>query len=107
VLGPGVNSRWLNALAALVVGVLVVLSTLLTITTILPDADVTRLCVVLFGAFAVELAIGAASHDAATETESARPRGSGTRGTRRHRSRFRGRSAGEPAASRSWCSPSS
>ena len=41
VLGPWVNPRWLNALAAVVVGVLVVLSTALTITTIFPHADLT------------------------------------------------------------------
>ena len=41
VLGPWINPRWLNALAALVVGVLVALSTALTITTIFPHADLT------------------------------------------------------------------
>ena len=55
VLGPWVNPRWLNALSALVVGVLVVLSTLLTITTLFPDADVTALSLVLFGALALTL----------------------------------------------------
>ena len=55
VLGPWVNPRWLNAIAALVVGVLVVLSTLLTVTTIFPEADVTKMCVALFGALAVVL----------------------------------------------------
>jgi len=44
VLGPWVNPGWLNAIAVVVVGVLVALSTLLTITTIFPDADVARIC---------------------------------------------------------------
>lgn len=39
VLGPWVNSRWLNALAAAVVAVLLVLSGLLTITTLFPRAQ--------------------------------------------------------------------
>ena len=42
VLGPWVNPRWLNARRRPVVGVLVVLSTILTIATILPGADVTK-----------------------------------------------------------------
>ena len=61
VLGPWVNPRWLNALGALMVGVLVVLSTLLTITTIFPRADVKLLCAVLFGALGVVLAVAAVS----------------------------------------------
>lgn len=59
VLGPWVNPRWLNALAALVVGVLVVLSTLLMITTIFPHADITALSLVLFATLA--LVLGAAA----------------------------------------------
>jgi natural resistance-associated macrophage protein len=55
VLGPWVNPRWLNALAALVVGVLVVLSTLLTITTVFPGVHMAALCLVLFGLLAVVL----------------------------------------------------
>ena len=55
VLGPWVNPRWLNAIAALVVSTLVVLSTLLTITTIFPSVDVTTLCLGLFGSLAVGL----------------------------------------------------
>jgi NRAMP (natural resistance-associated macrophage protein)-like metal ion transporter len=59
VLGPWVNPRWLNALAAAVVGVLVALSTILTIATLFPDVDVTALCVALFGALALVLLITA------------------------------------------------
>jgi Mn2+/Fe2+ NRAMP family transporter len=40
VLGPWTNPRWLNAVAALVVGSLLVLSALLTLTTLLPHVDV-------------------------------------------------------------------
>lgn len=54
-LGPWVNPYWLNALAALVVGVLVALSTILTITTVFPGIDVTTLCEVLFAALGVVL----------------------------------------------------
>ncbi|HUA47679.1 MAG TPA: NRAMP family divalent metal transporter [Solirubrobacteraceae bacterium] len=45
VLGPWVNPRWLNALATLVVGVLIVLSALLTASTLFPKADVGVLAV--------------------------------------------------------------
>ena len=55
VLGPWVNPRWLNTLAALVVGVLVVLSTLLTITTIFPNIKITTVCLGLFGALPLVL----------------------------------------------------
>ena len=62
VLGPWVNPPWLNALAAIVVGTLVVLSTLLTITTIFPSVDITTLCLGLFGSLAVMLiAVGTMS----------------------------------------------
>jgi len=47
VLGPWVNPRWLNALATLVVGVLIVLSALLTASTVFPHADLGALAVVL------------------------------------------------------------
>lgn len=39
VLGPWVNARWLNAIAATVVAVLLVLSGLLTISTLFPRAE--------------------------------------------------------------------
>jgi Mn2+/Fe2+ NRAMP family transporter len=60
VLGPWVNPRWLNALAALVVGTLVVLSTLLTITTIFPGVDVTTLGLGMFAALPIVLIAAAA-----------------------------------------------
>jgi hypothetical protein len=60
VLGPWVNPRWLNTLAALVVGVLVVLSTLLTITTIFPNINITTVRLGLFGALPLVLIAAAA-----------------------------------------------
>jgi len=49
VLGPWTNPGWLNALAALIVGVLVVLSAILTITVLFPNIDVATLTDGLFG----------------------------------------------------------
>jgi len=56
VLGPWANSRWLNALAAIVVGVLVALSMTLTITTLFPSVNVAHLSLVMFGALGAVLA---------------------------------------------------
>ncbi|HEV3095939.1 MAG TPA: NRAMP family divalent metal transporter [Candidatus Dormibacteraeota bacterium] len=47
VLGPWVNAAWLNALAIIIVGVLLMLSLILVISTIFPSIDVPRLLVVL------------------------------------------------------------
>ena len=55
VLGPWTNPGWLNALAALIVGVLVVLSGILTATTLFPQVDVTLLAEALFATLAVVL----------------------------------------------------
>lgn len=49
VLGPWVNPGWLNAIAAFIVGVLVILSAILTVTVLFPQIDVTTLTEVLFG----------------------------------------------------------
>jgi Mn2+/Fe2+ NRAMP family transporter len=46
VLGPWTNPPWLQAFASLVVGVLILLSLILTITTLFPGVDVTTLAVV-------------------------------------------------------------
>ncbi|HEY1592135.1 MAG TPA: NRAMP family divalent metal transporter [Solirubrobacteraceae bacterium] len=46
VLGPWVNPPWLKAFASVVVGVLIVLSGILTITTIFPSVNVTTLALV-------------------------------------------------------------
>jgi hypothetical protein len=56
VLGPWTNPGWLNALAAVIVGVLVILSAILTATTLFPHIDVTTLTEALFAALAVGLA---------------------------------------------------
>ena len=45
VLGPWVNKAWLNAVAGLIVSVLLVLSLVLVVSTILPNVDVTKLIV--------------------------------------------------------------
>ena len=47
VLGPWINRPWLNALAGLIVGVLLLLSFTLVISTVFPSVDVTRLIEVL------------------------------------------------------------
>jgi Mn2+/Fe2+ NRAMP family transporter len=57
VLGPWTNPGWLNALASAIVGVLVILSAILTATTLFPHIDVTTLTESLFDALAVGLAI--------------------------------------------------
>jgi NRAMP (natural resistance-associated macrophage protein)-like metal ion transporter len=60
VLGPWVNAPWLNALAAVIVGVLVELSLVLVATTAFPHLDVTRLFLYLsLGLAATLLASGA------------------------------------------------
>jgi amino acid transporter len=60
VLGPWTNPGWLNALASVIVGVLVVLSAILTATTLFPHVDVTTLTEGLFAALAIGLAIAGA-----------------------------------------------
>jgi NRAMP (natural resistance-associated macrophage protein)-like metal ion transporter len=55
VLGPWTNPGWLNVVASAIVGVLVVLSAILTATTLFPHIDVTLLTEALFGALAVGL----------------------------------------------------
>jgi len=60
VLGPWVNKLWLNLFAGLIVGVLIVLSMILVISTVIPSIDVTRLLVVLGCAMVGALLAGAA-----------------------------------------------
>ena len=43
VLGPWVNRLWLNALASLIIGILLVMSLVLVVTTVFPNVDVTLL----------------------------------------------------------------
>jgi len=61
VLGPWTNPGWLNALASAIVGVLVVLSAILTATTLFPHIDVAETTEVLFAALALALG-GAAAY---------------------------------------------
>ena len=56
VLGPWTNPGWLNAIASLIVGVLVILSAVLTVTTLFPHADVTLITEVLFAGLALACA---------------------------------------------------
>ena len=58
VLGPWVNRAWLNAVAALIIGVLLILSLILVVTTIFPHIDVTVLLVTLSGVLLLTLAGG-------------------------------------------------
>jgi Mn2+/Fe2+ NRAMP family transporter len=55
VLGPWVNKQWLNILATLILGVLVMLSLILVIATIFPSVNVGQLMVVLAGFLAAGL----------------------------------------------------
>jgi hypothetical protein len=55
VLGPWTNPGWLNAIAATIVGVLVVLSAILTATTLFPKLDVTLLAEALFSVLLIGL----------------------------------------------------
>ncbi len=57
VLGPWVNAKWLNLLAAVIVGVLLVLSGTLMATTLFPHVNVTAVFVYL----AIALAVGGAA----------------------------------------------
>jgi NRAMP (natural resistance-associated macrophage protein)-like metal ion transporter len=65
VLGPWTNPGWLNALASVIVGVLVILSAILTVTTLFPRVDVTLLTEGLCAGLAV--ALGAAGAYVARE----------------------------------------
>jgi NRAMP (natural resistance-associated macrophage protein)-like metal ion transporter len=56
VLGPWTNPAWLNALASVIIGVLVILSAILTATVLFPAINVAVLTVTLFGALAAGLA---------------------------------------------------
>ncbi len=58
VLGPWVNKLWLNAVAGLIVGLMIVLSLVLVISTVIPSIDVTRLLEVLGGLMAIVLVGG-------------------------------------------------
>jgi len=55
VLGPWTNPRWLNIVASVIVGVLLLLSLVLVVTTLFPDADATLVTTGLGGLVAVGL----------------------------------------------------
>ncbi|HSS61226.1 MAG TPA: NRAMP family divalent metal transporter [Candidatus Limnocylindrales bacterium] len=59
VLGPWINRPWLNAVAGVIVGAMLVLSMILVISTVFPAIDVTRLLLVLGSAAAGVLIAGA------------------------------------------------
>jgi Mn2+/Fe2+ NRAMP family transporter len=60
VLGPWINKAWLNAVAAFIVSVLLLLSLVLVISTVFPSVDVSKLVVVLAVVMGVALAGGGA-----------------------------------------------
>jgi Mn2+/Fe2+ NRAMP family transporter len=60
VLGPWVNRPWLNGLATLIIGVLLVMSLILVATTVFPHISVTVLSLVLGGILSVGLAASGA-----------------------------------------------
>jgi NRAMP (natural resistance-associated macrophage protein)-like metal ion transporter len=62
VLGPWVNRPWLNAVAAFIIGVLLILSLVLVVTTMFPAVNVTVLTLVLFGVLLATLATGAVAY---------------------------------------------
>ena len=59
VLGPWINRPWLNAVAAVIVGAMLVLSAILVVSTVATSVDVTALLVVLGSVAAVVLLAGA------------------------------------------------
>ena len=58
---PWVNRLWLNAVTTLVIGVLLVMSLILIVTTVFPGTDVTILAVVLGGSLVVTLGVSGAA----------------------------------------------
>jgi hypothetical protein len=55
VLGPWVNKAWLNAVAGLIVSVLLLLSLILVVSTVIPSVDVGRLVLILGSLMAAAL----------------------------------------------------
>jgi Mn2+/Fe2+ NRAMP family transporter len=60
VLGPWVNRPWFNLLASLILGVLLILSVILVVSTIFPSIDVARLFLILAAVMLVGLAVAIA-----------------------------------------------
>jgi NRAMP (natural resistance-associated macrophage protein)-like metal ion transporter len=61
VLGPWRNKTWLNALATVILGVLLMLSAILVVTTVFPHVNVTLLLIALSGALAAGCLVLAAT----------------------------------------------
>jgi Mn2+/Fe2+ NRAMP family transporter len=58
VLGPWINRPWLNVLAAIIVGALLLLSLILVISTVVPSVDVTALLKLLAPLILIVIAVG-------------------------------------------------
>jgi NRAMP (natural resistance-associated macrophage protein)-like metal ion transporter len=91
VLGPWVNRAWLNAVAALIIGVLLVMSLVLVGTTVFPHVDVTIVSLVLGGALLVVLGTGGVLYLVRRPMTAAPPGGAGAGGAapRGHRDGWR------------------
>jgi NRAMP (natural resistance-associated macrophage protein)-like metal ion transporter len=57
VLGPWVNKMWINVVSSIIVGVLVMLSLILAVTTLFPDVNVTNMMEILSGVLLAGLVI--------------------------------------------------
>ena len=85
VLGPWVNRRWLNWVAALIVGTLLLLSGILMTTTLFPDLNVVAVIGYLaLGLVILAAAAGLALRWLARRQPAHRPHNSGTRGRPQH-----------------------
>jgi len=74
VLGPWMNKTWLNALATVILGVLLMLSAILVVTTVFPHVDVTMLLVSLSAALVLAcLGFAASTLRARSRVGAARP----------------------------------
>ncbi len=110
VLGPWTNPPWLKALASVIVGVLVLLSLILTITTLFPHVDVTTLALAGGGVLVVVLAVMglwalcARPHGARCHAPRATPTSPGSNGRCRRRRCSRARASRPPARALSSCS---
>ncbi len=70
VLGPWVNRPWLNGVAVLIIGVLLILSLILVITTLFPSVNVTVLFLILSAVLVVALAGGGTVYGVRTAKKS-------------------------------------
>jgi NRAMP (natural resistance-associated macrophage protein)-like metal ion transporter len=73
VLGPWVNRPWLNALATLIIGVLLIMSLVLVATTVFPKIDVRVLSLVLGAALLIGLAVSGLFYAMRLRTQPAEP----------------------------------